>query len=47
MAPAAITAPGLEGLEDRVSALDSRLVVKGPAGEGTSISAQLPIADLG
>jgi hypothetical protein len=30
-----------------VSALDSRLVVKSPAGEGTSISAQLPIPDLG
>jgi GAF domain-containing protein len=35
---------GLEGLEDRVSALDGRLVLESPLGEGTRVCAQLPVA---
>jgi GAF domain-containing protein len=36
---------GLEGLEDRVSALDGRLVVESPKGAGTSVCALLPVPD--
>jgi len=36
---------GLGGLEDRVSALDGRLVVESPPGGGTRVCAVLPIAD--
>jgi len=36
---------GLGGLEDRVSALDGRLVVESPPGGGTRVCAILPIAD--
>ncbi|HEY1518309.1 MAG TPA: ATP-binding protein, partial [Solirubrobacteraceae bacterium] len=34
---------GLGGLEDRVSALDGRLVVDSPAGGGTRVCALLPV----
>jgi GAF domain-containing protein len=37
---------GLGGLDDRVSALGGRLVLDSPPGEGTRVSAQLPIAGL-
>jgi signal transduction histidine kinase len=37
-------ATGLGGLEDRVSALDGRLVLESPPGEGTRVCAQLPIS---
>ncbi|MGP0052093.1 MAG: GAF domain-containing sensor histidine kinase, partial [Solirubrobacteraceae bacterium] len=35
---------GLTALEDRVSALDGRLVVESPPGQGTRVSADLPLA---
>jgi signal transduction histidine kinase len=35
---------GLEGLEDRVSALDGRLALESPPGEGTRVCARLPVA---
>jgi signal transduction histidine kinase len=35
---------GLRGLEDRVSALDGRLVVESPPGQGTRIVAHIPAA---
>src|SRR3954468_24849475 len=35
---------GLMGLNDRVAALDGRLEVKSPPGEGTLIAATLPLA---
>jgi len=35
---------GLRGLEDRVSALDGRLAVESRAGQGTLVSATLPLA---
>jgi GAF domain-containing protein len=38
---------GLGGLEDRVSALDGRLVVESPPGGGTRVCASLPIPDQG
>lgn len=34
---------GIEGLADRVSALAGRLVVDSPAGQGTTITAELPL----
>jgi GAF domain-containing protein len=37
---------GLGGLEDRVSALEGRLAVESPSGEGTRVCAQLPAATL-
>jgi signal transduction histidine kinase len=36
---------GLEGLQDRVSALDGRLVIESPPGGGTRVRALLPVAD--
>ena len=33
---------GLRGLADRVAALDGRLQVHSPAGQGTRITAELP-----
>jgi signal transduction histidine kinase len=36
---------GLGGLEDRVSALDGRLVLDSPPGAGTRVSARLPVPD--
>jgi signal transduction histidine kinase len=36
---------GLGGLEDRVSALDGRLVVESPPGGGTRVCAELPVSD--
>jgi signal transduction histidine kinase len=33
---------GLRGLADRVDALDGRLLVVSPPGEGTSVRAELP-----
>lgn len=33
---------GLEGLADRVEALDGRLTVESPAGEGTRVTAEIP-----
>ena len=33
---------GLRGLADRVEALDGRLLVRSPAGIGTTVSAELP-----
>ena len=38
---------GLAALEDRVSALDGRLVVQSPKGEGTRVSATLPLPEQG
>jgi len=38
---------GLGGLEDRVSALDGRLVVESPPGQGTRVSALLPAPEPG
>ncbi len=38
---------GLGGLEDRVSALDGRLVLDSPPGRGTSVCALLPVSDHG
>jgi signal transduction histidine kinase len=38
---------GLGGLEDRVSALDGRLVVESPRGGGTRVCATLPLAGRG
>jgi signal transduction histidine kinase len=38
---------GLRGLADRVDALGGRLTVSSPAGEGTTITADLPVADQG
>jgi signal transduction histidine kinase len=38
---------GLGGLEDRVSALEGRLVVQSPPGEGTRVCAQLPVSGPG
>jgi GAF domain-containing protein len=38
---------GLGGLEDRVSALEGRLVLDSPPGGGTRLSAWLPISDRG
>ncbi|HEX5900858.1 MAG TPA: GAF domain-containing protein [Solirubrobacteraceae bacterium] len=35
---------GLRGLADRVEALGGRLIVSSPAGEGTTVHAQLPVA---
>jgi PAS domain S-box-containing protein len=37
------TGTGLRGLADRVSALDGRLEVESPAGEGTTIRAKIPV----
>jgi signal transduction histidine kinase len=36
---------GLRGLEDRVSALDGRLVVESPPGQGTRMCALLPVPE--
>jgi GAF domain-containing protein len=36
---------GLRGLEDRVSALDGRLAVESPPGQGTCMSALLPVPE--
>jgi GAF domain-containing protein len=38
---------GLGGLEDRVSALDGRLVLESPPGGGTLVCALLPVSDQG
>jgi GAF domain-containing protein len=38
---------GLHGLEDRVSALDGRLVVESSGGQGTRVYALLPVPDPG
>jgi signal transduction histidine kinase len=38
---------GLRGLDDRVSALDGRLVVESVPGQGTVVSAFLPVPDRG
>jgi glucose-6-phosphate-specific signal transduction histidine kinase len=38
---------GLRGLDDRVSALDGRLVVESVQGQGTVVSAFLPVPDRG
>ena len=35
---------GLEGLSDRVAALDGRLDIESPAGEGTVVRARIPLA---
>ena len=35
---------GLRGLSDRVSALDGRLELRSPAGEGTRVRAEIPLA---
>jgi signal transduction histidine kinase len=36
---------GLGGLEDRVTALDGRLVLESPPGGGTRVCALLPVSD--
>jgi signal transduction histidine kinase len=38
---------GLGGLEDRVSAMDGRIELESPPGEGTRVCARLPISDPG
>jgi signal transduction histidine kinase len=38
---------GLHGLEDRVSAVDGRLVVESGLGQGTRVYALLPVPDPG
>jgi signal transduction histidine kinase len=38
---------GLRGLSDRVSALDGRLEVRSPVGEGTQVRAEIPLAKTG
>jgi signal transduction histidine kinase len=38
---------GLGGLQDRVAALDGRLVLESPPGEGTRVYALLPVPDQG
>jgi signal transduction histidine kinase len=38
---------GLGGLEDRVSALDGRLLLDSPPGQGTRVCALLPVASRG
>jgi signal transduction histidine kinase len=38
---------GLRGLSDRVSALDGRLEVLSPVGEGTQVRAEIPLAKTG
>jgi len=38
---------GLRGLADRVEALDGRLRVSSPAGAGTTVTAELPLAERG
>ena len=38
---------GLRGLSDRVSALDGRLELSSPAGEGTHLRAEIPLANAG
>jgi signal transduction histidine kinase len=38
---------GLEGLEDRVSALDGHLELESPPGGGTRVRALLPVSDQG
>jgi signal transduction histidine kinase len=38
---------GLGGLEDRVSAMDGRIELDSPPGEGTRVRARLPISDQG
>jgi signal transduction histidine kinase len=38
---------GLGGLEDRVAALDGRLVLESPPGGGTRVCARLPVSDRG
>jgi signal transduction histidine kinase len=38
---------GLRGLADRVEALDGRLRVSSPAGVGTAVTAELPVAERG
>jgi signal transduction histidine kinase len=35
---------GLRGLTDRVSALDGRLVLESPPGDGTVVRAEIPCA---
>ncbi|MGH2967696.1 MAG: hypothetical protein ACRDK0_01330 [Solirubrobacteraceae bacterium] len=38
------TGSGLRGRADRVEALDGRLYVSSPPGEGTVVAAELPVA---
>jgi signal transduction histidine kinase len=38
---------GLRGLSDRVSALDGRLEVRSPVGEGTQVRAEIPLVKAG
>ena len=38
---------GLVGLRDRVEALGGRISVESPPGAGTSVRAELPLADAG
>ncbi len=43
-APIRSSGTGLAGLADRLAALDGRLAVTSPAGEGTTIRAEIPCA---
>jgi PAS domain S-box-containing protein len=36
---------GLAGLDDRIAALDGRLTITSPAGEGTTLLAEIPLGD--
>jgi signal transduction histidine kinase len=38
---------GLRGIADRVAALDGRLAVESPAGGGTVVRAEIPVAAVG
>ena len=38
---------GLRGLSDRVSALDGRLELRSPVGEGTRVRAEIPLSETG
>ena len=38
---------GLRGLADRLAALDGTLSIESPAGSGTSVRAEIPLADAG
>ena len=37
---------GLRGLEDRLAALDGSLWLESPAGQGTRLRAQIPVASV-
>jgi signal transduction histidine kinase len=42
--PDAANGSGLRGLTDRIAALDGSLTLESPAGRGTSLRAEIPVA---